>query len=169
MSGFGPSVRSPSFAIQARNGIFVAGKPDADLLALEVRRPADAAVAAAGELQPGMLEDLRDVHERRALVSHRKCRRHPIDRDIGLAAASTSDGVMSGRRAGSSHPTPPAVKALCLRDVKTRPIAHRPAISLQDQRIGGLGRAHRPKQQTANAAKKVLSTSSLPYPTGVLK
>src|SRR5215813_4220792 len=73
-----PELRHPG-----EERILIAGEPDADLLSPEIGRPPDPVVPPAGQLQSGMLKDLRDVDDRKPLVAHCERRRHPIDRDIG--------------------------------------------------------------------------------------
>ena len=81
-----PSVLIAELRHPGQERIFVAAVPDADGLALEVGRLLDAGVGAAGQLEPGPLEGLRDVDQRHALFARRQRRRHPVDDDIGAAA-----------------------------------------------------------------------------------
>jgi hypothetical protein len=66
--------------------VLVAAEPDAQRLALEVGRLADAAGLLAGEHQPRAVEDLRDVDQRHARSRAASCVGHPVDDRIGLVA-----------------------------------------------------------------------------------
>ena len=126
--------------------IFVAVEPDAKRAALEILGLLDAGVGAAGQLQTRMLERLRDVDHRRALLARRERRRHPVDDDIG-AAARQHLLRRDVRAAGLDRDVEPfiLVEALVLGDVIAGELGLRDPFQLQRDLVGRLRRSSRPR------------------------
>ena len=123
-------------------------------MALEIRRLGNSRFLAAGELHAGFLERLRDVHQRHALLARRQRRGHPVEDDIGPAAADHLARIDVGSARLDIDVEPEIlVEALVLGDVVAGELRLGHPFELQGELVLGLG-AHARQRQDGGAGEK---------------
>ena len=120
--------------------IFIAAKPHAERMTLEICRGFNARISTAGQQQAGALERLRNIDQRHALFAGGERGGHPVHHHIGTAAGNhLRRGNIRAAGLNGDIETGILIKALVLGDIITSKLRLCHPFELECHLFGGMG------------------------------